>query len=115
MPGGTVGTFLDETTLDALNAVVEVENRPKSQVLGVALRAFLALSPGARRVMFTVDGMADEEERAFAMKAIGRAALQAYERILDSRQQTQGPVRSGNAALDSEEAIEAEAVRMSRR
>ncbi len=114
MAGGTVGTHVDENTIAALEAVVELENRPKSQVLGVALKAFLALPASARRVMFAIDGMADQEERAFAMKLVGRSALKAYERILDARQ-GQTPHRSSNAALETEEAIEEAATRLCRR
>jgi hypothetical protein len=113
MAGGTIGTYVDDTTLDILNAVLEVENRPKSQVLGVALRAFLALSPGSRRAMFAIDGMQSEVERDFAMRLVGRAAMKAYDRILESRQ-AQMSVTASNADLESEEAIEEEASRLCR-
>lgn len=42
MAGNTIGTYVDDSTLDTLSAVLAVENRPKSQILGVALKAFLA-------------------------------------------------------------------------
>ena len=113
MAGGTVGTHLDEGTLAALKALASIENRPTSQIVGVALKMALDLSPGARRALFAIDGMASEDERAFAMKAIGRSALKAYERILDARRPAENPP-SINVALDTDEAIEAEAVRLCR-
>lgn len=113
MAGGTVGTHLDEGTLAALKALASIENRPTSQIVGVALKMALDLSPGARRALFAIDGMASEDERAFAMKVIGRSALKAYERILDARRPAENPP-SINVALDTDEAIEAEAVRLCR-
>ena len=111
MAGGTVGTHLDERTLAALKELASTENRPTSQIVGVALKMALDLSPGARRALFAIDGMASEDERAFAMKAIGRSALKAYERILDARRPAENPP-SINVALDTDEAIEAEALRL---
>jgi hypothetical protein len=112
--GGTVGTHIDESTLLSLNAVAELENRPKSQLMATALRTFLELPPGARRVMFTVDGLSSQAERAFVMKYVGRAALKAYERVVDARHSSLPVETTGNAALDTEEAIDEEAVRLCR-
>ncbi len=61
--------------------------------------------------MFSIDGMASQEERAFAMKAVGRSALKAYERILDARQAKPAKLLT-NATLDTEEAIVQEAIRL---
>jgi hypothetical protein len=112
--GGTVGTHIDEVTLTSLNAVAEFENRPKSQLLGTALRTFLELSPSARRVIFTADGLHSETERAFVMKYIGRAALKAYEQMLDVRQPTLAAQTLSDSALDMEDAIDEAAIRLCR-
>ncbi len=114
MAGGTVGTHIDDVTLASLNAVAEFENRPKSQLLGTALRTFLELSPSARRVIFTADGLHSETERAFIMKHVGRAALKAYEQILDARQTAHAVDPLSNAPLDTEEAIDEAATRLCR-
>ena len=113
MASRTVAAHVDEATSTRLKAVAGVENRAPSQIMAVALKAMLDVSPGARRALFAIDGIADEAERDFAMKTIGRAALKAYERVVDARQHPyHHPVT--NDALDTDEAIEAEAARLCR-
>lgn len=109
-----LATDLDLATLDRFRSVTQTENRSPSQVLSVSLKAFLDQAPGPRRALFAIDGIADEEERAFATRLIGRAILKAYEGIIDARRADFGPRTDANEALASEEAIEAEAVRMCR-
>jgi hypothetical protein len=111
---GTVAAHVDEDTIVRLRAVAATENRPASQIVAVALRTLLNLSPGARRALYAIDGSAEGSERDFSGQLVGRAVLQAYERILDARHAS-GPDPMGNAPADTEEAIEAEAVRLSRR
>ncbi len=113
MASGTVGVHLDKATIDRLRAAAAVENRSPSQIQAVALKMMLDMSPGARRALFAIDGIADDAERQFAAKAIGRAALVAYERIIDARQRQEHDADAGQK-LDTEEAIEAEAVRLCR-
>jgi hypothetical protein len=113
MAGGTIGAHVDDSTLSALKELVATENRPTSQVLAIALKAVLDLSPGSRRALFAIDGIATEEERAFAMKLISRSTLKAYERILDARNQG-SRLHAMNNALDDDERIEAEAVQLCR-
>jgi hypothetical protein len=108
MAGSTIGAHVDEPTLSALKELVATENRPTSQVLAVALKAILGLSPGSRRALFAIDGIATEEERAFAMRAIGRSTLKAYERILDARHHGEPPRALTNVPAD-DESVEAEA------
>lgn len=121
MANRTIAVHVDDATSARLKAMAGVENRAPSQIIAVALKAMLDLSPGARRALFTIDGIADEAERNFAMKTIGRAALKAYERValkayervLDARQHPHHhPVTSD--ALDNDEVIEAEAARLCR-
>ncbi|MGA2128250.1 MAG: hypothetical protein ABSG76_19110 [Xanthobacteraceae bacterium] len=111
MASGTVGAHLDKATMERVRATAAVENRAISQIQAVALKALLDLSPGARRALFAIDGIADDAERQFAAKAIGRAALLAYERIIDARHQQE---HHTNHELDTEEAIDAEAARLCR-
>jgi hypothetical protein len=85
MKNGTVATHLDDATLARLKQAARFENRSLSQLQRVALKALLDLSPGARHALFAIDGIADAEERRLAGKMIGRAALAAYERIIDTR------------------------------
>ncbi len=111
MAGGTIGAHVDDATLSALKVLVATENRPTSQVLSIALKSILGLSPGGRRALFAIDGIATDEERAFAMKVIGRSTLKAYEHILDSRHLGRLPLSVGNGP-DDDDQIEAEAVRL---
>jgi hypothetical protein len=85
MKSRAVATHLDDATLARLKQMARIENRSLSQLQRVALKALLDMSPGARRALFAIDGAADADERRFAAKMIGRAALIAYERILDAR------------------------------
>src|SRR5947209_6268008 len=80
MPTRAVATHLDDATLARLKQMARIENRSVSQLQRVALKALLDMSPGARRALFAIDGIADADERRFAGKMIGRAALAAYER-----------------------------------
>jgi hypothetical protein len=113
MASGTVGVHLDRLTIERLRAMASVENRSPSQIQAVALKLFLDLPSGARRALFAIDGIASEDERQFAAKAVGRAALAAYDRIIDARhRQTRG--QAPDAPSASDEAVEAEAVRLSR-
>jgi len=111
MASGTVGVHLDKLTIERLRAMASVENRSPSQIQAVALKLFLDMSSGARRALFAIDGIANEEEREFAAKALGRAALAAYDRIIDARHRQAG---DRAASLESDEAVEAEAVRLCR-
>jgi hypothetical protein len=85
MKSGTVATHLDDATFARLKQAARTENRSLSQLQRVALKALLDLSPGARQALFAIDGIAEQEERRLAGKIIGRAALAAYEQILDAR------------------------------
>lgn len=96
-----------------LRSVAGLENRSPSQIQAVAIKAMLSLSPSARRALFAIDGIATEQEREFAGRMLGRAVLRAYDCILDARPRQQHQPDS-NEPLDTEEAIEAEAVRLCR-
>ena len=104
----TVAAHLSETHVDRLAALAESEGRSTSQLIAAATKIMLELSPGARRSLLALEG-ASEPERDFAMKMLGRAAMRARERIISSRiPNDYVPVT--NRSLDTDEAIEAEAV-----
>src|SRR5215475_9455532 len=113
MASGTVGAHLGKQTIERLRATAAIENRSPSQIQAVALKMFLDMSSGARRALFAIDGIANEGEREFAAKALGRAALAAYDRIIDARHRGERHLQS-NQALDTDEAVESEAVRLCR-
>jgi len=113
MVSRTVAAHLDETTVTRLRAAASVENRSPSQIQAVALKLLLDISPGARRALFAIDGIADDAERKIAAKLLGRAALVAYEQIIDARAR-RGRPQTGDDVTATEEAIEAEAVRLCR-
>jgi hypothetical protein len=71
------------------------------------------MSSGARRALRAIDETASEEERQFAAKVFGRAALVAYDRIIDARDRKQHPSQP-DESLNTDEAVEAEAVRLCR-
>jgi hypothetical protein len=113
MASGTVGVHLDKLTIERLRAMASVENRSPSQIQAVALKLFLDMPSGARRALFAIDGIANEDERQFAAKALGRAALVAYDRIIDARHR-EARARPSNVAPETDEAVEAEAIRLCR-
>ena len=114
MSGRTVAAHIDALSADRLKAVARDEGRSPSQIAGVATKAMLNLSPAARRAIIALDSGASEAERNFAYRLLGRAALKAREHIIDARNATPYlPVT--NVALDSDEAVEAEAVAALRR
>lgn len=113
MANRTVAAHLDEGTAARLRAAAAVENRSPSQIQAVALKVLLDLSPGARRALFAIDGIADDAERRLAAKRLGRAALVAYEQIVDARSRRERHPAT-KESLDTEDAIEAEAVRLCR-
>jgi cytochrome P450 len=113
MKSATVATHLDHDTLSRLKHAARNENRSLSQLQRLALKALLDLTPGARRALFAIDGIADDAERRLAAKRLGRAALAAYEQIIDARSRRECHLAT-NKSLDAEEAIEAEAVRLCR-
>ncbi|MBV9427108.1 MAG: hypothetical protein JO084_05265 [Bradyrhizobiaceae bacterium] len=113
MASRTVAAHLDETTVTRLRAAASVENRSPSQIQAVALKLLLDMSPGARRALFAIDGIADDAERKLAAQRLGRAALAAYEQIIDARAR-RGRREMNEDAAATEEAIEAEAVRLCR-
>lgn len=114
MAGGTIAAHVDGRTREALRDVATAENRSPSQIVSVALRTMMDLSPAARRALYAIDGMATDEERAYAMKLLGRSALKAHERLLDSRHGRSERHGSANALLDTEDAVDAEAIRLAR-
>ena len=108
----SIAAHLDEESLQLLKNIAGTENRPVSQIVSVPLRMSLRLSPAVRRALFAIDGTANEQEKTYAAKLIGRSILRAYEGIIESRYP--GPVRTeSNSPLDTEEKIEAEATRLS--
>jgi cytochrome P450 len=113
MKSRTVATHLGDAAHARLKQVARTENRSLSQLQRVALRTLLDLSPGARHALFAIDGIADEAERRLAAKRLGRAALAAYEQMIDARTQRKHRPAT-NDSLDTEGAIESEAVRLCR-
>ena len=111
MTGQTIAAHLDPASLAEFKSVVKTENRSPSQVVGVSLRAFLDYSPSAKRALFAIDGLAEQDDREFAARLVGRAVLRAYEGILAARR-TETASLTGNEALDDDDAIEADAVRI---
>ena len=108
MAGRTVGAHLDERSVDRLGKIAEAEGRNPSQLVAVATRLLVDMSPAARRALIALDA-SKPEEREFATRLLGRAALMAREKILASRARSEySPVT--NSDLESEEAIDAESV-----
>lgn len=111
---GTIASHLDAATLDLIRSFAATENRSPSQILAVALKLMMELPPVARRALLAVDDATNDEELSFMAKHMGRAALKAYEDILDARTNDIGAHSESDQGRDIEEAIEAEAVRVCR-
>lgn len=113
MAGRTVGAHLDERSADRLGKIADAEGRNASQLVAVATRLMIDMSPAARRALIALDG-SKPEEREFVTRLLGRAALKAREKVVASRVKPgYSPVT--NSPLDTEEAIDAEAVMAARR
>ncbi|MCO6389246.1 hypothetical protein [Aliihoeflea sp. 40Bstr573] len=113
MAGRTVGAHLDERSADRLGRIAESEGRNPSQLVAVATRFLVDMSPAARRALISLDG-SKPEEREFVTRLLGRAALKAREKVVASRVNPKySPVT--NSPLDTEDAIDAEAVMAARR
>ena len=107
MAGRTVAAHLSKSHADRLAALAESEGRPTSQMIGAVTKIMIELSPGARRSLLALEATS-QLEREFAVKAIGRAAMSARERIVSSRVKGEY-VPVTNQPLDTEETIESEA------
>ncbi|SMH52348.1 hypothetical protein [Mesorhizobium australicum] len=111
---GTVAAHIDEKTRERLRNTADSESRSPSQIMGVAVKTMLSLSPAARRALFAIDGAASEDERQLAMRIVGRSALKAHERLIVARHTDPDRQPATNEILDNETAIEAEAVELCR-
>jgi hypothetical protein len=80
------GAEIDDATASALDNLVQQEGRPRSHLVGAAVKAFIDFSPAARLALFAIDGLATEDERAAAMALIGQMAIEAYQGMLAARQ-----------------------------
>lgn len=113
MAGRTVGAHLDELSADRLARIAEAEGRNPSQLVAVATRLLVDMSPAARRAFIALDS-SKPEEREFVARLVGRAALKARERVIASRVNVHyAPVTK--VQHDTEEAIDAEAVAATQR
>lgn len=116
MPGKTVSSHFDEDLASLLEDVSKADGHAPSRLVSTGARTFLSMSPPARRVAITMEGAATHGERDFLARFVSRAALLAYQAILEERnldriRETEGH-EGTNTALCSEEDIEAEAARL---
>lgn len=112
MAGKTIATHLDGTSVERLGMIAEAEGRNASQLVAVATRLLLDMSPAARRALIAMDG-SKPEDREFVKRVMGRAALKAREQLVAKRMPAAySPLT--NQPLDNESAIEAEAVAATR-
>jgi hypothetical protein len=112
MAGKTIAAHIDEDSAERLRLIAETEARAASQLVAVGTRLVLDLSPAARRALIALDA-SRPEERAFVARLLGRAALKAREQVVAGRT-TRDYQPLINLPLDTEDAIEAEAVAASR-
>lgn len=113
MAGRTVGAHLDERSVDRPGRSADSEGPNPSQLVALATRLLVDMSPGARRALISLDS-GKPEEREYVTRLLGRAALKAREKMVASSVDAEySPVT--NSPLDSEEAIDAEAVAAARR
>jgi hypothetical protein len=115
--GQTVSAHIDSALSSRFKDVVKMDNRAPSQLIGVALKSFIDMSPAVRRVAFSIDGSASEQEQKFAAKIMGRSLLRAYQAIIESRHMPDKntPQTTGtNSELTTEQEIENEAIRLCR-
>lgn len=107
MAGRAMAAHLDERAAAQLEKIAEADGRKSSQLVTIATRLLLDMSPAARRAVISLDG-ASLEGREFAIRLIGRATLKAKEKIVSSRVNA-AYIAETNSSLDTEEAIDAKA------
>lgn len=113
MAGKTRSAHFDEALDAKLTATSQVEGRTHSQIVAVATKFYLELSPGARRALVAMD-TGSAIEREYFNRAVGRAAMKAREKLIAAKHLLDYKPTT-NLSLDTEEAIESEAVAALRR
>lgn len=118
MAGQTVSTHVDQELESRFRDTAKSENRPRSQILGLALRSFLDLAPGSRQALYAIDGSATPDEQDFVARHLSRQVLRAYQTVLENRHIGVGDKASSSAGSNAEpmteEEVEAEATRACR-
>ena len=116
MPGKTVSSHFDADLVSLLEDVSKADGHVPSRLVSASARIFLSMTPHARRIAIKMEGEGTPVERDFLVRFISRAALVAYQTILEERNLDRIREAEGldgtNTTLRSEEEIEAEAVRL---
>jgi|GEM_PF-2673439 hypothetical protein len=116
MAGQTVSAHLDKDVIGKLREVMRGDDRPASQIIATALKAFLDIPPGARRSIHSLHGAGSDEEKEFLARFMGRQILRAHHTIVESRYldaaRNNEPRHGSNVEPQTEEEIEAEAARV---
>ncbi len=108
----TLSAHTDEATASRVSEMARTEDRTPSQITAAAVRWYVRLSASARDALRRIEAQGDQAADEAAWAA-GRALLNKdYEATLDRASAAFAPALPADA---SEEAILAEAVRITRR
>jgi len=111
MAGQSLSAWLDKGTTQRLGTIAKLEARPTSQLVAAAVKLYTRLPEEARAALRKVEALGSEEEVGWAMRRVTRALIDAQWEIASQKAAEQAKT---DASLDSEMAIEAEAVRLTR-
>jgi len=114
MAGRTISAHVDAHTARLVEDTAKAEDRPPSQIVAAALKFYLRLPPGAREAIRVLDAFGTQEEAQVALRRVSRTLLDVAFGVSQRRMARQLKL-DNEAALDSDKAILAEAVRLTRR
>jgi hypothetical protein len=114
MAGRTISAHADELIVERMHSLAKAEDRPVSQLVSASVRFYMKLPPEAHAALRTIEAFATAEEEAMALRGVVRA-LAAAELKISERRMTAQLRLDNEAQLGSDDAILAEAVRLTRR
>lgn len=114
MAGKSISAWVDDRTARNVERLAKVEARPPAHVVAAAVKFYLSLPEEALSAIRKIDAFATEEEVQWAMHKVARALLEAQHQVAAERAARQARV-DDLGRLDSETAINAAAVRATKR
>jgi hypothetical protein len=114
MAGRTISAHADEETAKLVESVAKAEDRPASQIVVAALKFYMRLPAEARAAIRTLEAFGTPDEIQTAIRRTARTLIDAEFDVTERRMAEQ--MRLPNEeALQTDESILAEAVRLTRR
>lgn len=112
MADEAIASHMDPVTEGSVKRAARSEDVSVSKVVERAVKMQMQLDRSTRSLQQRILSVGSSDERAYLADQLGRATSKAYEDILDGRYADVEPDPNMNTALNTEEAIEAEARRL---